>query len=64
MINRIHQTEFAKVEFDKFNHELIPALKCIYYPQIGFLVAIPVLVDRVLEEQINLSVSSLSYQVI
>ena len=57
------QTEFGKEEFNKYDHELIPAIKCVYYPQIGFLLAIPILVDRTIGEQIALTAGGVKYQV-
>ena len=57
------QTEFAREEFLKYNHPEVPAMKCVYYPQIGFLVAVPILFDYSLEEQITFTMGGLAYQV-
>jgi DNA mismatch repair protein MSH5 len=55
-------TEFGKEEFFQYDSELVPALKCVYYPQIGFLVAVPVLSDHSIEEQLQLFQLGLEYQ--
>ena len=57
------QTEFGKEEFYEYNHPLVPAIKCVYYPQIGFLIAVPILKDHTVDEQIELSDIGLDYQV-
>jgi hypothetical protein len=58
------QTEFGKEEFYHYSDiEQIKAIKCVYYPQIGFQLAIPI-ADNSLEYLLSLpDYTDLTYQV-